>query len=112
MTRRKGDDAPALGGGHARRALRGAHRALPCYWIAVSSVKPTASSSAPTRTSAAPVHRATILRCCFRPQTHGLLGEQHGCVSVHRGRWSLCSRFLGAYSLSRFRYPGRELFAG
>jgi ABC-type glycerol-3-phosphate transport system permease component len=98
-------------GGIALGLLGAALVALfPVYWIAVSSVKPARELVSPTPTfwphEFTMQHFATL----FRASDFTTYLVNSTVVSLCTVGLVLALSVLGAYSLSRFRYPGREWF--
>jgi ABC-type glycerol-3-phosphate transport system permease component len=83
---------------------------FPVYWIVVSSLKPTAELISPTPTfwprQITWEHFVTL----FRASSFSTYLWNSTLVSLLTVGVVLVLSILGAYSLSRFRYPGREWF--
>jgi ABC-type glycerol-3-phosphate transport system permease component len=83
---------------------------FPVYWIAVSSLKPTHEliSPSPTYWPREPTLRNFVL--LFRASDFRTYLVNSTVVCFWTVALVLLLSILGAYSLSRFRYPGREWF--
>ena len=83
---------------------------FPVYWIAVSSVKPTRELISPTPTFWPRQFTGRHFAMLFQASDFTAYLVNSTVVSVCTVGLVLVLSVLGAYSLSRFRYPGRELF--
>ena len=83
---------------------------FPVYWIAVSSVKPTRELISPTPTLWPRQFTGRHFAMLFQASDFTAYLVNSTVVSLCTVGLVLVLSVLGAYSLSRFRYPGRELF--
>lgn len=83
---------------------------FPMYWIAVSSVKPDAELVSPVPTYWPRQFTWHNFVTLFRESDFSTYLLNSSIVSVSTAAVTLVLSVLGAYSLSRFRYPGREVF--
>jgi len=83
---------------------------FPVYWIAVSSVKPTRELISPTPTFWPRQFTGRHFATLFQASDFTAYLVNSTVVSLCTVGVVLVLSVLGAYSLSRFRYPGREWF--
>ncbi len=83
---------------------------VPVYWIAVSSLKPTRELISPTPTFWPRQFTGRNFATLFQASDFSVYLVNSTVVSLWTVGLVLVLSVLGAYSLSRFRYPGREWF--
>ncbi len=83
---------------------------FPVYWIAVSSLKPTREIISPTPTFWPRQFTGRNFAMLFHASDFMVYLVNSTIVSLWTVGLVLVLSVLGAYSLSRFRYPGREWF--
>lgn len=83
---------------------------FPVYWIAVSSVKPTRELISPAATYWPRQFTWENFATLFHASNFTTYLVNSTVVSLCTVVVVLLLSILGAYSLSRYRYPGRELF--